>query len=94
MGSRGSICADKNNNIYLVLPGNLDSSLSIMRAQKKNQYAEFTTIWGSDGFDGEPLIDVQRLEESNVLSVFTRTAKNQLGESNVVVLDFLLREEE
>jgi hypothetical protein len=58
-------------------------------ARKDEAYASFKSIWRSDGYDGEPLVDVQRLEVSDVLSVFTRTSSRG-GGSNVVVLDFAL----
>ncbi len=69
-GSRGSIIADRKNNVYVVLPGNTDSSLDIIRGCRADGYQKFESIWWSDGFDGEPLVDAQRLEESDVLSVF------------------------
>jgi D-alanine-D-alanine ligase-like ATP-grasp enzyme len=86
------MCVDRENFIYLILPGNSDSSLEIMQASPKNDYKEFETVWrAEEGFDGEPLVDVQRLETSNVLSIFTRTSKNSDGISSIVVLDFQLR---
>lgn len=96
-GARASMCVDKRNNVYLILPGNTDSSLSIMRGRPDLDETQgpiaFETIWSADeGFDGEPLVDVQRLEEADVLSVFTRTISED-GESGgrcVVVLDFEL----
>lgn len=75
--SRGSICVDRKNNVYLILPGNTDSNLDIMRGCRADGYQKFESIWRSNGFDGEPLVDVQRLEESDVLSVFTRTKKSR-----------------
>jgi hypothetical protein len=83
------MCVDRRSNVYLVLPGNSDSSLEIMLA-RKDEHASFKSVWRKDGYDGEPLVDVQRLEMSDVLSVFTRTSRNAGGESNVVVLDFIL----
>jgi hypothetical protein len=76
--------------VYLVLPGNSDSSLEILQARKDEEYVTFKSTWRGDGFDGEPLVDVQRLEVSDILSVFTRTNKSIGGESKVVVLDFTL----
>jgi len=90
IGSRASVCVDRRNNVYLILPGNSDSSLEIMMAPKEDDYSRFESIWRSEGFDGEPLVDVQRLEASNILSVFTRTEKNAEGDRNIVVLDFTL----
>jgi hypothetical protein len=92
-GARGSICVARDNNIYLLLPGNSDFSLDIMRARKEDDYGTFKSIWRSDGYDGEPLVDVGRLEVSDVLSLFTRTAKNQDGNRDVVILDFSLAAE-
>lgn len=89
-GNRAAMCADRNSNVYLILPGNSDSSLSIMRAGKRDDYAKFETVWKDDGFDGEPHVDVQRLEVEDVLSVFTRTDRKGDGTREVVVLDFEL----
>jgi hypothetical protein len=91
-GSRGSICVDRANNVYLILPGNLDSSLSIMKGRMIDGGWTFQTIWTRDGFDGEPLVDAQRLEISNTLSVFTRTSRKADGRRDVVVMDFVLPE--
>jgi hypothetical protein len=60
-----------------------------MLLRQEEAYARIESIWISDGYDGEPLVDVQRLEVSDVLSVFTRTSRRG-GESKVVVLDFAL----
>jgi hypothetical protein len=87
-GARGSICVDRRSNVYVILPGNSLSSLEIMEARKDRGYAEFTQIWLASGFDGEPLADVQRLETSSCLSIFTQTCKNEHGAGNIVVLDF------
>jgi hypothetical protein len=64
--------------------------MEILQARKDEGYVTFKSTWRSDGFDGEPLVDVQRLEVSDILSVFTRTNKSIGGESKVVVLDFTL----
>lgn len=91
-GSRGSVCVDRKGDVYLVLPGNKDASLNIMRARKEEQYQTFVPVWMWDGFDGEPLVDIQRLETSDVLSVFTRTNASVDGSRDVVVLDLHLTE--
>ncbi|KAG4432010.1 hypothetical protein IFR05_012516 [Cadophora sp. M221] len=91
-GSRGNVCVDRKGDVYLVLPGNSDASLNIMRARKQEQYSRFEQVWMWDGFDGEPLVDVRRLETSDVLSVFSRTSADVNGIRNVVVLDLLLTE--
>ncbi|KAH6675648.1 hypothetical protein B0J14DRAFT_509127 [Halenospora varia] len=88
IGNRGSMCVDKSSNVYLVLAGNSDDSLSILWSSKAQGYQAFDVVWTGNGYDGEPLVDVQRLEVSDILSVFTRTA----GESSrkLVLLDFHL----
>ncbi|GME61466.1 hypothetical protein GTA08_BOTSDO00394 [Neofusicoccum parvum] len=86
-GARGSICADRQSNLYVVLPGNTDSSLAVVRASKAEGYLKFETVWRQDGFDGEPLVDQARLDESDVLSIFTRTDKDEEGKRKVVVID-------
>jgi hypothetical protein len=78
--------------VILVLPGNTDSSLSLMRARKKDGYREWEKLWTGKGFDGEPCADVGRLEGSDVLSVLTRREDD--GKRSVVTLDFDLSEED
>ncbi|OCL04639.1 hypothetical protein AOQ84DRAFT_300473 [Glonium stellatum] len=89
-GARGSICADMESNLYVILPGNTDSSLTVLRAFKSQNHDHFEIVWRGDGFDGEPLIDHGRLDESSVLSIFTRTSKDENGNRKVIVLDFNL----
>jgi hypothetical protein len=87
------MCVDRRNNLYLVLPGNSDSSLSIVKGQVNDGSSTFVEAWTGNGFDGEPLIDVQGLEISDRLSIFTRTDdKAAKGERELVVLDFDLSE--
>lgn len=76
------------SNLYAILPGNTDSSLTVLRALKSQNHDQFQIVWRGDGFDGEPLIDHMRLDESSVLSVFTRTSKDENENREVVVLDF------
>lgn len=86
IGSRESICVEVQSNVYVILPGNSDSSLEIVQAKKEDGYSEFKQVWMGNGFDGEPLVDLRKLEAFNVLSVFTRTRNDDNGVSNVVVL--------
>jgi hypothetical protein len=76
------------SNLYAILPGNTNSSLTVLKALKSQNHDQFEIVWKGDGFDGEPLIDHVRLDESSVLSVFTRTSKDENGNRKVVVLDF------
>lgn len=92
-GNRASICVTRRNDVLLILPGNTDSSLSVMRAWKTEGKLRIETVWRGEGFDGEPCVDVGRLEDSNVLSVFTRT--DLIGEKrDVVVLEFDLEKDQ
>jgi len=86
-GPRGKLCVDRHNNLYAVLPSNTDTTLAIMKATKAGDYEDFQLVWEEVGFDGEPLIDYERLDEDGVLSVFTRTG-GESGERKVIVLDF------
>lgn len=92
-GNRASICATRRNEVLLVLPGNVDSSLSIVRVLKVDGDMKFETVWRGEGFDGEPCVDVGMLEDSDLLSVFTRTDLID-GKREVVVLDFDLGKED
>lgn len=87
-GLRGSICADKQHNLYLLLPGNHDASLNIFRSPITMRDLTFQLVWSADGFDGEPLYDSDRLANDDGLSIFTRWQKNVAGEKDVVVLNF------
>ncbi|EKG21739.1 hypothetical protein MPH_00959 [Macrophomina phaseolina MS6] len=86
-GARGSISADKESNLYVILPGNIDSSITVLQALKQEGYLNFKTLWRQDGFDGEPLVDQARLDDQNILSIFTRTDENAEGKRKVVVID-------
>jgi hypothetical protein len=90
-GARGSICVDRGNNLYIVLNGNIDSSMTILRSRKEDgsRYKEFDIVWRrEDGFDGEPLIDIRRLEIEDMLSIFTRTNGNGKKGREIIGLDF------
>jgi len=90
-GSRGCIASDTTGeNIYVLLPGNTDTSLTLMRRRKMDGtgYSDFDVLWSGEEYDGEPNVDRARLSEGDgILSVFTRTAGAQ---RDVVVLDFEL----
>lgn len=86
-GPRGKVIEhSKTEDVYLVLPGNLDSKLTVLRRLKDGE--EYEIVWQEDGYDGEPLLDEPRFleeDEDGVLSVFTRTKE---APKEVVVLDF------
>jgi hypothetical protein len=50
----------------------------------------FEQVWSGDGFDGEPLVDIQMLQDYNILSLLTRTSGDKDSKRDVVVLDFVL----
>ncbi|OMP83567.1 hypothetical protein BK809_0004948 [Diplodia seriata] len=86
-GSRGSVCADKDSNVYAILPGNTDSSLSIVRASLVEGEMRFETVWRQDGFDGEPLVDQAKMDDRGIISIFTRTDRDSDGKRKIVVID-------
>ncbi|KAF7923569.1 hypothetical protein BELL_0005g00220 [Botrytis elliptica] len=88
IGSRGSISVDSKNNVYLALPGNTDSTLSIVKVHSKDGQVFFDLVWSASGFDGEPSVEIQEVEGGENLSIFTRTDKKEDGLRDVVVLDF------
>ncbi|QSZ29712.1 hypothetical protein DSL72_004229 [Monilinia vaccinii-corymbosi] len=88
-GLRGGISVSSQNHVYLALPGNTDSSLSIIGVQRKNDQTVFEVVWRGHGFDGEPSVEMQKVDGGNEnLSIFTRTDKNEDGHRSIVVLDF------
>lgn len=96
-GSRGDIASDAaGKTLFFLLPGNEDSSLTLIRRRKVEGgdgfglvgYELFEVLWRGYGYDGEPSIDRERLMGGDgIVSVFTRTAG---VEREVVVLDFVV----
>jgi hypothetical protein len=82
------------NELFVILPSNADSTLSILRATEETAYSEFKVVWQSKGFIAEPLVDIQRMEDNNVLSIFTQAVGEEDGMKQVVVLDFDLNRPE
>lgn len=88
-GSRGSVCTT-NTALYVVLPGNRDTSLTVLWApiEVSENDVTFETLYRAEsGYDGEPLVDQRRLREDHVLSTLTRTSADSEGQRHVVVLD-------
>lgn len=50
---------------------------------ENEDYAAFKSIWTGGGYDGELLLDVQRPDASDLLSVLTR-ASGSVGEGTVL----------
>ncbi|KAI1497016.1 hypothetical protein F5X99DRAFT_45521 [Biscogniauxia marginata] len=92
-GKRGQLAVSKNDDLYLVLPDHTSPVLSILKATKEGQYADYELVWRGDGYPPtEPLVDRTRLDYDDVLSVFTRAYSGPKSASriDVVVLDFQL----
>lgn len=70
------------------MPGNTDSTLSIVKVHGKDGQVFFNHVWSGSGFDGEPSVEIQEVEGGENLSIFTRTDKREDGLQDVVVLDF------
>ncbi|KAI2469589.1 hypothetical protein F4781DRAFT_215373 [Annulohypoxylon bovei var. microspora] len=94
-GKRGQLAVSKDDDLYLILPDQASSTLTILKASKKTKYSKYELVWREGGFPPtEPLVDTTRLEYDNVLSVFTRSSNGSDMDSHaqvdVVVLDFKL----
>ncbi|KAI9741046.1 MAG: hypothetical protein M1834_002757 [Cirrosporium novae-zelandiae] len=87
-GNRGSIGVDRKNNVFFLLPSNTDSSLSLLASSPDSSYREVELLWKGTGYDGEPLIDIERLKTEDILSVFTRIEPERGG--SLIVIDFHL----
>jgi hypothetical protein len=88
-GPRGKMVVDRQNNLYFVLPGNHDYTLTLARSTRSSGYQDFEIVWKGTGYCAEPLIDIQGIEDENILSVFT-ISHEQDGKRYVLVLDFAL----
>jgi hypothetical protein len=91
-GKRGRLAVSKDDDLYLILPDNEASMLSILKASRDSKYSAYELVWRGSGFPPtEPLVDTTRLDYDNVLSIFTRANVDEKGDrKNVVVLDFIL----
>lgn len=88
---RGRLAIAKDGDLLLILPHTSAQVIRILKASKSREYAEYEDVWVGNGFSGEPLIDVRRLEQENVLSVFIGQDVEGCGSKrNVAVLDFAL----
>ena len=87
------MAVSKDDNLYFVLPGTSSATLTLLKASRSDDYSTHELVWRKEGYPPtEPLIDTERLDYDNVLSVYTRaTVEGQPGAKNsVVVLDFQL----
>ena len=101
VGSRARLGFDAADNLYAVyavpktpVPSNElrfeDGQLVVARATAAKQWADWTILTTLPGpYLGEPMIDLPRLREENVLSVFTQDFPTADGQATPVrVLDF------
>ncbi|KAI2641021.1 hypothetical protein GGS21DRAFT_547353 [Xylaria nigripes] len=90
-GKRGQLAVSRDGDLYFVLPHHENSVLTILRASRASQYAEYELVWREDGFlPTEPLLDKVRLANDNILSVLARASTEPEDDVHVVVLDFQL----
>jgi hypothetical protein len=90
-GKRGQLAVSRDDDLYFVLPHHAEPVLTVLKASRESQYAEYELVWRGEGFPPtEPLVDKARLDHDNVLSVFTRALTGPEGKVDVVVLDFQL----
>ena len=80
-GPRGSLIS-KNGYLYVVIQGNRDSSLTLLRSPSSTDFESMEVVWTGDSFQGEPLFDESMLGNCESLSVFS------IQGGKVVVLDF------
>ncbi|KAK9769376.1 hypothetical protein SCAR479_13935 [Seiridium cardinale] len=94
-GKRGRLAISKTGDLFLVLPDNEEPTLTILKATKAGGYTNYDLVWKRDGFPpADPLVDVTRLDQDNVLSVLTRQDVGKASEGrNVVVVDFNLKDQ-
>ena len=106
VGTRGQIAYDSNGNVFAAYttPGVAEDdnrnfydpgTLIIAGATADSGYADWSILYRDDMFfnrffEGEPLIDQQRLASEGVLSVFVQEGSSNLGvtASDLHVLDF------
>ncbi|KAI1321976.1 hypothetical protein F5Y16DRAFT_57726 [Xylariaceae sp. FL0255] len=90
-GKRGQLAVSRDGDLYFVLPHHADVVLTVLKATNASRYAEYELVWRGEGFPpSEPLVDKARLDQDNILSVFTKVVSKPEGEVDVVVLDFQL----
>ncbi|KAK1763162.1 hypothetical protein QBC33DRAFT_460102 [Phialemonium atrogriseum] len=88
---RGRLAISRDGDLFAVLPDPSTAEMYIVRATKASNYSVQEEVWVGRGLSGEPLVDVQRLEHDNVLSLFVRADVEGAAEKkNVVVMDFAL----
>ncbi|KAK1671075.1 hypothetical protein BDP55DRAFT_754098 [Colletotrichum godetiae] len=86
---RGRLAIGKTGDLFLILPDPTDSSIRILKSSKAKAYADAVEIWSGVGFIGEPLVDIKRLEEEDIMSIFAIAKSATSSEDRqVVVLDF------
>jgi hypothetical protein len=88
-GKRGRLAISRDGDLYIILPQPSTSTIRIIKSLRQNNFATYEEVWGGGDFSGEPLVDIPRLEQDNVLSVFLRKDVTSVPSmKDVVVLDF------
>jgi len=86
---RGRLAVTKAGDLLVILPDALSSAMRILVSRKASGYTKYEEVWSGTGLSGEPLVDVSRLEEDGVLSLFCRMNADEDGtQKSVVIMDF------
>ncbi|KAK4176351.1 hypothetical protein QBC36DRAFT_301188 [Triangularia setosa] len=92
--ARGRLAIAKTGDIFIILPDAEKGHMYIEKATISSGFAAHEVVWFGEGLWGEPLVDLARLENDNILSLMvladTKPPTQQSGSRNVVVLDFEL----
>ncbi|KAK4646872.1 uncharacterized protein QC761_100820 [Podospora bellae-mahoneyi] len=93
--TRGRLAVSKTGDVIIILPDAQNGRVYIEKATKSSGYTVHEEVWSGEGLRGEPLVDLPRLENDNVLSLMvladTKPSNDiDSGTRNVVVLDFEL----
>lgn len=88
---RGRLAVSKDGDLFAVLPDSKIGVMRIIKITKASSYSSHEEVWLGTGLSGEPLIDTQRLEHDNVLSLFARfMVEDTSPRQTVAVIDFQL----
>lgn len=88
---RGRLLVSKDGDLFAILPDPATETFHIVKLTKASCYCSHEEVWVGKGLSGEPLVDTQRLEHDNVLSLFVRsTVEGSPAKKNVIIIDFEL----
>jgi hypothetical protein len=73
-GDRGSLIADHHANLYALLPGNKNSTFTILKSTPSNNFLDWTVFYQEPDCYAEPTVDRYRLD--NTLSIAQTKSTN------------------